>query len=164
MDSAIKVKSTGRKILDEAKIRHGGSYNDVIVRFGQLSQQQSKFEIEDVRLMLTSDFKIKVDETIGNVNVIRAVRGDIRIDCTQNLTTDKIINLTVVKSIPNIDHAKYTKLKQSFVDFEFDVIIRIDGDLDTINILNNPEQYDLDLGKAFKFINKQSSFQMINQC
>jgi len=150
-----KVKIEVYKKLEDKRIHARETISQVIQRLLELSEHQSKFIIDDVReIARTLNFKIKINETIGNVVVIRAVKDDIHIDCTQNLIADKTINLTIVKSFQNINYERYTKLQETFTDF--DVIIGIDGDLDTINILNNPEQYDLKLKEAFSFIIKKN--------
>lgn len=131
------------------------THNQTVKRLLQLANQLNKFEFEDVRrISKTHGFEIKIDDTIGNVNVYRAIKDKMRIDCTQNLSDDKIINLTIRNLFPNVDYNHYMKLKQLADDSKYSIILRPDGDLDTINILDTPEKYDLDIKKAFSLLKK----------
>ena len=67
----------------------------------------------------------------------------------QNLTT--IPNITS-DTIQNVNYDKYVKLKSN--EDGKKIIIQPEGDVNTINIIENPANYGIDLKKAFLILEK----------
>ncbi|MGH7884474.1 MAG: hypothetical protein ACRENO_02120, partial [Thermodesulfobacteriota bacterium] len=58
--------------------------------------------------------------------------------------------VTLSMTKPNVDFEQYMQLKNKFSS----AIIQPKGDLDTINILENPSQYNLGIKDAFSLLKK----------
>lgn len=67
----------------------------------------------------------------------------------QNLTT--IPNMTS-NTIQNVSYDKYVELKSN--ENGKKIIIQPEGDVNTINIIENPANYGIDLKKAFSILEK----------
>ena len=67
----------------------------------------------------------------------------------QNLTT--IPNITS-DTIQNVNYEKYVDLKSN--EDGKKIIIQPEGDVNTINIIENPANYGIDLKKAFSILEK----------
>ncbi len=153
--TTIELYNDVKEELVALKIHPRETSNQIVKRLLQLAKQLNKFDFEDVRrLSKTHGFEIKTDDTIGNVKVYRAIKDKVRLDCTQNLSGEKTINLTIVKLFSNVDYNHYMKLKKLVDNAKYSITLRPDGDLDTINILDNPKKYDLDIKKAFTLLKK----------
>ena len=55
----------------------------------------------------------------------------------------------VTMQFERVDYKQYLRLKKLVDKLKLDAIIRPEGDLDTINLLDHPEQYHITLKKAF---------------
>ena len=113
-----------------------------------------KFSFEEIKtLAIQNNFKIIDDKTIGDVMVFQAVKDSMVISCTQDLNSHKV-SVTISNTKPITDYSQYENLKQKIRGFDPNAIIQPAGDLDTINILEDPSQYNLDFKKAFLLLKK----------
>lgn len=120
----------------------------------QGTKELCKFSFEEIKdFVIQNEFKIIDDKTIGDVMVLQAKNDSIVISCTQNLDSHKV-NVTVSNTNPVTDYTQYEKLKGKMLKLDPNAIIQPAGDIDSINILEDPSQYDLDFKKAFSLLKK----------
>ena len=122
-----------------------------------ISKRLFKFDLDDIKkILLKYDFKNTKEETIGDVEIFQTNNNEISISYTKNLLeTTSPGYITVKKVFQNIDFKKYNDLlKTSKKLEEFDVIIRPEGDLDTIKLLRNPNSYQITMKQAFTALEK----------
>ena len=111
-----------------------------------------RFNFEDIKILASDNiFKITDDKTIGDVKVFQAVKNSTVISCTQNLNSHEV-SIIVYKTTPVTNYALYEKIKQDAL--RSNAIIQPAGDVDVINILEDPSQYDLDFKNAFSLLKK----------
>ncbi len=58
--------------------------------------------------------------------------------------------------LDNINYNTWVKIRRLIKKLNIGVIMRSEGDLDTINLLDHPKQYNLTLKKAFKILEKNN--------
>ena len=115
---------------------------------------QVNCQLNDIRnFAIKNNFKIIDDKSIGDVNVFQAVQDSITINCTHDLNS-YIVNVTIFDTTPVTSYDEYEKLKQHALALNSDSIIQPKGDLDVVNVLEDPSQYDLNFKKAFSLLVK----------
>jgi len=142
----VKVALSLKGYFESSRTHSNEPLSDVILRCLQHTLPQFSFD-KIKELAETNDFKIQTDE-FGDVKVFRAIKGSIRIDCTQS-SKESTVNVVVIKSIPKIDYTQYKALTKKF-EKDPSVKIRFSGELNTVRILKHPNQYNLDHKSAFK--------------
>ena len=66
------------------------------------------------------------------------------------------MNVTVSKTEPISDYSQYEKLTQKIQKSNPGAILQPAGDLDVINLLEDPSQYNLDFKKTFSLLKKNN--------
>ena len=166
--AAMYVPKELREFLgvgDSVKITAKIEGNKIVMT---VSKSLFNFGLNEVKNLLDNhDFKIKKEETIGDVNIFQADNEDISLSFTKNLFEKTAPSyITVKKSFSNLDFKKYGDVlkKVEKLKDQFDVIMRPEGDLDTVKVLRNPESYKVDIKKAFtvlKNANKKIGFGIV---
>lgn len=124
--------------------------------FIQGIKELCKFTLDEIKTLgKQNNFKITDDKNIGTVKVFQAIKDSTTISCIQNLDSHKV-SITISKTEPVIDYFQYKKLTQKILKSNPDAIIQPAGDLDVINILEDPSQYNLDFKKAFSLLKKNN--------
>ena len=112
------------------------------------------FSLDDIRNIANkNNFKVIDDKTIGDVRVFQATSDSITINGTHDLNT-QIVNITIFCTKPVSNYIQYEKLKKHVLVINPDAIIQPQGDLDVVNVLEDPSQYNLDFKKAFLLLQK----------
>jgi len=116
------------------------------------------FEIEDIRNLAKGYKLIETEKKIiGDVQIFQAEKNNISLSYTENLLEEFSPGyVTVSFKWSDLDHDEYNDVFAHAKKFqkEFDVIVRPEGDLDTINILKDPKYYKLDRKKAINLLRK----------
>ncbi|MBI5146713.1 MAG: hypothetical protein HZA84_05785, partial [Thaumarchaeota archaeon] len=98
---------------------------------------------------------IKEDKTIGVVEIFEAKKQNILLNYTKNVVEQLSPAYVVLTTVwKDLNYDQYHNATDKMREFRntFDVVIRPEGDLDTINILNNPARYKIDTKKAFRLL------------
>ncbi|MEM3186438.1 MAG: hypothetical protein QXQ39_07160 [Conexivisphaerales archaeon] len=115
------------------------------------------FDISDIRSLAKKyDFTVKFDKELAGVSVFYATRRDgISLSYTQS-KQEKIapgyVALSRKLEVLNPESYRDVNNIAKELNKRFDVILEREGDLDTINILKEPERYKLELDQAIKMI------------
>lgn len=133
-----------------------------------VSKSLFNFSLDEIKNSLEKfNFKITKEETIGDVNMFEAKNKNVILSYTKNLYEQTSPAYIIVKkSYSNIDFKKYKDIFKNAEKLreKFDVIMRPEGDLDTVKVLRNPESYKVDMKKAFtvlKEANKKIGFGIV---
>lgn len=132
---------------------------NVVIRGNQLEFVIHKmlYNFEVVDMQSVSDergFEMNYNKTVEDVIVLEAAKGDTTLSYTQNCGDGvQPARVAVSKKITDVDHNTYNNImlwaKQRK---KLDVVIRPEGDLDTINVLKDPGRYRLTMEKAFNLL------------
>ena len=138
------------------ELRNYISIGDIVNIRGRIEGDKIVMIISKRLFKLFQHFKNTKEETIGDVEIFQTNNNEISISYTKNLLeTTSPGYITVKKVFQNIDFKKYNDLlKTSKKLEEFDVIIRPEGDLDTIKLLRNPNSYQITMKQAFTALEK----------
>jgi len=123
-----------------------------------VTKQLYKFGLIDIK-KLANDCKLTIqyDKKLGDVTVFEAIKNNFSLSYTQD-RRGKILpaNVTLATKLSNVDYSTYERANTLATQLKkkLDVIVRSEGDLDTINILKEPERYKLDIKKAFSLLKK----------
>ena len=77
------------------------------------------------------------------MSVFQATSDSIIINCTHDLNT-YIVDITIFCTKPVSNYVQYEKLKKQALTINPDTIIQPQGDLNVVNVLEDPSQYNLD--------------------
>lgn len=135
---------------------------EVMIADGQIriiaKKQIYNFDLNDIR-NLTKQYGLTVeyDKELEDALVFNAIRDGLSVSYTQSrretiapgyvALSRKLLNLNPESYKRAYDLAKELKKK-------FDVVVRTDGDLDTINMLKEPERYKLKREEAIELIRR----------
>ena len=116
------------------------------------------FDLEDIK-NLAKEWGLakKEDAVIGDVQIFEAGKNNISLSFTKNLLeklSPAYVSVSFKKT--NVDHNGYSNIlaKAKKLKKEFDVITMPEGDLDTVNLLNDPKRYKLTEKKAIEALQK----------
>ena len=140
-------------IGDSVKITAKIEENQIVMI---VSKPLFNFGLNEIKKLLdNNDFKIKKEETVGDVNIFQANKKDVFFSYTKNLF-EKISPsyITVKKIYSNLEFKKYNEIikKTKKLKEQFDVIVRPEGDLDTVKILREPESYKINVEETFTLL------------
>lgn len=153
--AAINVPSEVREYLDEGdEITLRVTIKENLLEF-LIRKPLYNFGIADVRKISDEHgFKTNYDSTLSGVTVLESTKDNLTLNYTQN--REDVVqpaHVAVSKKIPAANHDTYNNVVLwARPRKHLDVLIKPDGDLDTINILQDPEYYRLTREKAFKLL------------
>ncbi len=158
--SAIYIPSEGKEYFAP------GNEVDVVLLFDngkikiEVTKQLFKFNLDNIRALANENgFSVEFDKRLEDAVMFNAVREDgLSISYTRSLR-DKMAPayVTVSRKFQKLNHMSYKKLAGEAADGlrkKFDVIIRPEGNLDTINLLKEPEWYKLNLDNALGLLER----------
>ena len=133
--------------VDVVTFREG---NQIII---QIKKKFLDFNFKEIE-QICKENKLKISEQrkIGDTKIYQAINKNTVLSCTENLLNDGLINVTISNTILNVGFDEY--IKQKSRDNGKKVIVQPEGDVDTINILGNPSNYEMTLKEAFSFLKK----------
>lgn len=140
----------GEKVRVIAKIKGGAIIIEVI-------KSLYNFDLNDIRALVKErGFQIKEDKTMGGIiEMFEAKKQNIILNYTKNIV-EQISPAYVVLTATwkDLDYGEYVGFtnKVKKLGSTFDVVIRPEGDVDTINVLSNPSRYNMNVTKAFKLL------------
>jgi len=116
------------------------------------------FDLEDVR-SLAKEYKLteKENRVIGDVQIFQVEKNNILLSYTENILEElSPAYVTASFKWSNLDYDGYSTVSTYAKQLQkkFDVIVRPEGDLDTINLIKDPEYYKLNRKKAIKLLRK----------
>ena len=152
--------------------RVGDKYNiQVLVEGNQLqiilSKPLYKFGLNDIKNLADKyHFKIEYDKNIGDVIVFESVKSNFTLSYTQDRHEGILpASVTLATKFDDLDYRTYEQLTSLTKKFKkkFHVITRPEGDLDTINVLKDPDHYNLNTKKAFELLKqtKKWAYQLL---
>ncbi|HEX9845860.1 MAG TPA: hypothetical protein VGA92_05285 [Candidatus Nitrosotenuis sp.] len=121
------------------------------------TKQLFYFGVKQIRdLIKEFGFETKYDKNVENIVVLDAAKGNLSLNYTQNLHKKiEQAHITVAVELNNVSYGSYKKISRLGAQLgKFNVIIRPQGDLDTINLLKDSGHYKLDGKKAFEVLKK----------
>lgn len=130
---------------------------DVVIKGNNLEITIRKplhnFGISDVQKMATEcHFKTEYHKPVGYVTVLEAAKENVVIGCTHNHKDNmQPAYVTISKKFTDVDYRAYDHISSWATNLEdANVAVRVEGDLDAINMLKDPERYKLTQAKAFE--------------
>lgn len=121
------------------------------------TKQLTNFGLDGVRELATEfGFKVEYDKSLGDVEVFNAVKEALSLSYTQNLREEvPTAYVTISKKWDNADNETYERINRLGKEYvKYRAIVRPEGDLDAINVLKEPERYELDVKKALELLRK----------
>lgn len=116
------------------------------------------FSLKDLRdLAKSHGFETEYDKRLDNVEVFDARKDRLTLTYTKNANEiPSPANITVSSIFDKIDYEMYKTVSDQIGKQlrDYNIITRFDGDLDTINVLKEPERYEMDMAEAFKILKK----------
>lgn len=125
-----------------------------------VSKTLYNFGLEEIKKLAQElDFKIDYDKMLGeDTQVFNALKDNLSLSYTKNLREPRSpANVTLSSTLNEIDYKTYDHLSTDVItglQTRYNVLTRIEGDLDVINILKEPERYKLDASGAFQALRK----------
>jgi len=116
------------------------------------------FDLEDIK-SLAEEYSLveKENRVIGDVQIFQAEKNNISLSYTENILEElPPAYVTASFKLSNLDYDGYSTVSRyaKHLQKKFDVIVRPEGDLDTINLIKDPEYYKLNRKKAINLLRK----------
>jgi hypothetical protein len=123
------------------------------------TKQLANFGLDGIRRLADEfGFKVEYAKSLGDVEVFSAVKGDtLSLSYTQNLREEVVPTayVTISKKWLGADNETYERVTRLGKDYKkYNGIVRPEGDLDVINLLKEPERYELDVKGALELLRK----------
>ena len=137
-------------IGDEVEVK---TYRKGINLVIEIIRKVLNFDLDEIE-KICKEYKLRIvdQRTIADIKILQATHKNIVLSCTENLLNDGRINLTITNTIPNVDYNEY--IKQKTIADGKNIIVQPEGNVDTINILDDPSQYKVTLKQAFSALKK----------
>lgn len=112
------------------------------------------FDLQTVRNSLAKGFDIEYENKLGDILVFVAKKNKTTISYTQSLNDPKSpAHVIVTRMFSDLSPKQYLEVAKTAggLRSRFDTVIRPEGDLDTISVLENPARFELrDVDEAAK--------------
>lgn len=116
------------------------------------------FDLNDIRKLTNQyDLTVEYDKELVDVLVFNAMRDGLSLSYTQSRSEAVAPGYVALsRSFQNLDLESYKRVNGFAGELKkrFDVIVETEGDLDTINIMKEPERYKLRQDEAVEAIRK----------
>ncbi|MHB8602043.1 MAG: hypothetical protein ACYC6W_08575 [Nitrosotalea sp.] len=125
-----------------------------------VSKTLYNFGLDEIRKVAQEfDFRTDYDKALGeDTQVFSAFKDNLSLSYTKNLRDHRFpANVTLSSMLNEIDYDTYKHISTDMMtrlQTRYNVITRIEGDLDVINVLKEPERYKLDASNAFQTLRK----------
>ncbi len=104
------------------------------------------FGLDDIKRLTKDEFQVEYDKNLGDVLVFSAIKDHLHLSYTQSLREELAPGyVTITRSFQNPTADEYKRINSYATKLQrrFNVLVRPEGDLDTINLLKEPKHYHL---------------------